>query len=217
MNSYIAFFDLDLTLINGISGKILMQQSYKYGIMTTKHILLGICLSLLYKFNLMEEDKIIDKMVRNLKGISEATIIDLMDNIFEKMFKDIIREKAIPEIAKHKQNNGRTAIISASLPYVCDPIKDILEIDDVICSQLEVEKGLFTGKSIDGFCFGENKYNKARRYCDEHNFSFSEAFFYSDSITDLPLLQKVGNPVCICPDDKLRKIAGKNGWPINDW
>jgi len=217
MKKYVAFFDLDLTLISGISGKILMQQAYKNKILSTGNILQGVVFSFLHKFNLMNPDRIMDKMVSNLKGIPEDTIKDLINNIFDSFFKDILRGKAINEIKQHINNNGKTVILSASLPYICDPLKEILRMDDVICSSLEVENGLLTGNPNGNFCYGEEKYLRAIQYCEENNFSFTEAYFYSDSISDLPLLQVVGNPMCVCPDDGLRQIANKSGWTICEW
>ena len=217
MKKYVAFFDLDLTLISGISGKILMQQAYKNKILSSGHILQGVIFSFLHKFNLMNPDRIMDKMVSNLKGIPEDTIKELINKIFDKHFKDILREKAIIEINKHISNQGKTVILSASLPYICDPLKEILKMDDVICSSLEVKNGLLTGKPNGNFCYGEEKYLRAIQYCEENDFSFTDAYFYSDSISDLPLLQVVGNPMCVCPDDSLRQIAKKSRWTICEW
>ena len=217
MKKYIAFFDLDKTLISGVSGKILMQQAYKSGIMSTNHILQGFAFSILNKFNLMNPDKIMIKMVKNMEGIRESAIIELVNNIFDNHFKNSIRDKAFEEINKHKIKNGKTVILSASLPYICEPLKEILEMDDIICSSLEVENGLLTGKPNGNFCFGKEKYFRAIQYCEEHSFSFTNAYFYSDSVSDLPLLQVVGNPMCVCPDASLRQIAEKSGWTICDW
>ena len=217
MKKYVAFFDLDLTLISGISGKILMQQAYKNKILSTGNILQGIVFSFLHKFSLMNPDRIMDKMVSNLKGIPEAKIKELINKIFDSFFVNILREKAINEIKQHINNNGKTVILSASLPYICDPLKKILKMDDVVCSSLEVENGLLTGNPNGIFCYGKEKYLRAIQYCEENNFSFTDAYFYSDSISDLPLLQVVGNPMCVCPDDGLRQIANKSGWTICDW
>ena len=217
MKKYVAFFDLDLTLISGVSGKILMKEAYKNGIMSSNHIFQGIVFSFLHKFNLMNPDRIMEKMVSNMKGISESTIKKLINKIFDNQFKSSIREKSVEEIKQHKNNHGKTVILSASMPYICEPLKEILKMDDVICSSLEVENGKFTGKPKGNFCYGEEKYLRAIKYCEEHNFSFMDAYFYSDSISDLPLLQVVGNPMCVCPDDSLRKIANKCGWTICDW
>jgi len=217
MKKYVAFFDLDLTLISKVSGKILMQQAYKNGILSTNHIFQGIAFSILHKFNLMNPDRIMEKMVNNLKGLSESTIKKLVNKIFDNQFKSSIRKKSFDEIKQHKSNHGKTVILSASLPYICEPLKEILEMDDIICSSLEVKDGYFTGKPNGGFCYGQEKYYRAIQYCEENNFSFTDAYFYSDSISDLPLLQVVGNPMCVCPDASLRQIAERSSWTICDW
>jgi HAD superfamily hydrolase (TIGR01490 family) len=217
MKEYVAFFDLDHTLISEVSGKILMQQAYKNGILSSNYIFQGIIFSILHKFDLINPDRIMDKMVNNLKGISESTIKELINKIFDNHFKRVVKEKAKTEIKQHKNNQGKTVILSASLPYICKPLKEILEMDDIICSSLEVQNGIFTGKPIGNFCYGKEKYLRAIQYCEEFNFSLTEAYFYTDSISDLPLLQVVGNPICVCPDSTLRQIAVKSNWIIYEW
>lgn len=214
MKKYVAFFDLDRTLISGVSGKILMQQAYKNGIISTGNLLQGIGFSFLYKFSFMSPDRIIVKMVKNLKGISESIIKDLSNKIFDDYIKNSIREKVASEIKIHKNNYGKTVILSASLDCLCKPVADYLKIDDIICSKLQINNGHFTGNPNGKYCYGEEKYLKAIQYCQECNYSLSEAYFYSDSISDLPLLQVVGNPMCVCPDASLRQIAKKSGWTI---
>ncbi|MFC2088249.1 HAD family hydrolase [Calditrichota bacterium] len=214
---YIAFFDLDKTLLDGISGKILIHNAYKYGILKSHYILQGFYLSLLHKFGFMNPDRIIVKMVNCLKGVSESSLVNLINKIFNEEIKTLIRDKAVTEIKDHHSNNGHTVILSASLFQLCEPIKDFLKMDDLICSELEISNGLFTGKSNSKYCYGPVKLKRAIEYCKKYNFSIDQAYFYSDSISDLPLLKAVGHPMCVSPDNKLLQIAQMKKWTICDW
>jgi HAD superfamily phosphoserine phosphatase-like hydrolase len=108
-------------------------------------------------------------------------------------------------------------ILSSALKPICIEIAKILDIDDIICSDLEVKDGYLTGRPIGRLCFGEEKMIRLKEYCERNNAQASEAWYYGDSITDLPALSIVGNPVCVNPDNKLRMVAGKRGWRILHW
>ncbi len=87
----------------------------------------------------------------------------------------------------------------------------------MICTEIEVINGYFSGLPKGKYCYKEEKLFQAKNYCEKHGFSLSEAYFYSDSTEDLPLLEKVGNPVCVSPEPALAKIAHKNNWRISNW
>jgi phosphoserine phosphatase len=90
-------------------------------------------------------------------------------------------------------------------------------MDGVICTELEVRKGLLTGKPVGKYCFRDEKLLRLKEYCEERNYPLGNVAYYADSIDDLPALEVVGHPVCIAPDKKLTKIAQQRGWQIHDW
>jgi len=105
----------------------------------------------------------------------------------------------------------------SALTSVCQEMANNLNIDDIICSELEVYNGKMTGRPVGHLCFGEEKAVRLKEYCEKHNSSRSEAWYYGDSISDLPALNAVGNAVCINPDKKLKKTALKRDWKILYW
>ena len=92
-----------------------------------------------------------------------------------------------------------------------------LNIDDIICSELEVYNGIMTGRPVGHLCFGEEKAVRLKEYCEKNNSFRSEAWYYGDSISDLPALEAVGKAVCINPDKKLKKTAVERDWKILYW
>lgn len=217
MNKYVAFFDIDKTVISATSGKVMAIHGYRAGFLSNQNMAEGILLSLLYRFKLMKSESIIKLMAKWLKGISEKEIIDFSSQLFDEYVKDTIREKARLEIDYHNTHGGVTVILSATTPYLCELIKQELKMGDFICSELEVIDGCYSGFPIGNYCYGKEKLVQATRYCKKHGFDLTEAYYYGDSASDIPLLEVVGHPMCVTPDKKLKKVAKQRGWAIYHW
>lgn len=215
--TYAAFFDLDGTLLNVNSGEVLVNLAYKNGFMKKKDLLQAFYLAFLYKFKLKETSKIIEQMPRWLAGLSEKEITEFTNRMFKDVLKETIRPKMYEELQRHKQQNAKVVILSAAFNYVCNPVAKHLQMDDIICSNLEVKNGLFTGNSLGPLCFDNEKLIRLKTYCKQNNFSFENAYYYADSKADLAVLKIVGNPNCINPDKYLIKVAKENNWPIHIW
>lgn len=215
--SYAAFFDLDGTLLNVNSGEVLVHMAYKNGHMKKKDLLQAFYLAFLYKFQLRETSKIIKKMPKWLAGLSEQKIAEFTHKMFDDILIHAIRPQMYKEIEKHQQQNARIIILSAAFNYVCEPVAKHLNIDDIICSHLEVVDGIFTGNTVGALCFDSEKLARITDYCTKKNFRLEEAVYYGDSIADATVLDAVGFPQCISPDRKLTRLARKKNWPVYNW
>lgn len=211
---YIAFFDLDRTIISQNSGSVLILHAYKKGLISRRYVIWGIYLSLLYRFGLKDPVIIIRTITKWLKGVTEASLIDLSEEIFESSLKKTIRPEIENKINFHKSNGALVVILSSSLYPVCKAAARHLKMDGIICSRLEIHNGIYTGHPDGSFCFDEEKVIRITEYCENNNTTPDEAWYYGDSIADLPALRLVGNPVCINPDKKLLKTATDIGWKI---
>jgi HAD superfamily phosphoserine phosphatase-like hydrolase len=110
------------------------------------------------------------------------------------------------------------AIVTAASPYAARPLARILRIDHVVSTVLEVdERGYFTGRPEWPLCIGDGKVTRAQKLADEVGFRLEDAIFYTDSVQDLPLVERVGEAVCVNPDPRLRRIAKKRGYRIEKW
>jgi HAD superfamily hydrolase (TIGR01490 family) len=121
-------------------------------------------------------------------------------------------------VARHRDAGDLVAIVTGATPYVARPLGRELGIDHVVSSELEVDaRGVFTGKPIDPLCYAEGKVTRAEKLAQEHGFELSKAVFYTDSLTDLPLLERVGEPIAVNPDPRLKRVAKRRGWRIEAW
>jgi HAD superfamily hydrolase (TIGR01490 family) len=215
--SYIAFFDLDRTIIKANSGSILVRQAYKMGNLSIKTLVSAIYQSYLYKFNLRDTDKIILKMGSWLKGFPLDTLTDLSDFIVNRFLLNAIHPEIREEIRFHKEHNAKVVLLSSAISSICVPVALHLEMDSVICTEMEAINGILTGYPVGNYCFEEEKVVRLIEFCKKHNVNPLNSWYYGDSIADLPVLYSVGNPVCINPDKKLTKAALKRGWKIHNW
>jgi putative phosphoserine phosphatase / 1-acylglycerol-3-phosphate O-acyltransferase len=214
---YIAFFDVDGTLIHGNSGKFLVRTAYRKGLISTGNFVHALYLSLLYRFHLRKPVKIMAGMAGWLNGLSEDTVRQLSDEVFQSSISPSIRPEVYAEVQHHKDQNARIVILSSAVQFVCFPLAKHLGIDDVICSELEVKEGMFTGRFAADLCYGAEKVNRLKAYCKKMNSSPGMAYYYGDSFSDFQALDSVGFPVCINPDKKLVKAATRKNWIIHTW
>lgn len=134
----------------------------------------------------------------------------LADHILTKAFPDAIRR-----VRKHRELGHRTVLITGALNIVVDPLKPLF--DDIICAEMSVEDGRYTGELLSVPPTGEVRAQALRDYADQHDFDLAESVAYADSASDLPLLDAVGFPVAVNPETRLASLAIKRGWLTEYW
>ena len=139
-------------------------------------------------------------------------LLELRKQFIEVKIKPIITEPG-REIINQAIEDGKTVIIAtATNDFVTRPIADLFNVRTLIATEFEVINQKFTGKVLNTPCFREGKVSKVKKWVDDNNFDLSKASFYSDSFNDLPLLEKVKNPVIVDGDDKLLEIGKNRNW-----
>jgi phosphoserine phosphatase len=116
----------------------------------------------------------------------------------------------------HRRAGRDLIIISSSGTDIVEPIGERLGVDIAIGTQVGVEDGKYTGEII-FYAYGEGKAEAMRALAAERGYDLAESFAYSDSITDVPMLDLVGHPFAVNPDTDLRRLAQERGWPIRDF
>lgn len=214
---YIVFFDLDRTLIAANSGTALVRLAYNKGLMSLSDLIRAIYLSVLYRLNLKDTLKIIDDIVAWTAGLPEKVILELSSEVTENILIPSIRSEVRSELKNHREKNAKIVILSSALRPICLDVANYLGMDDIICSDLEVVQGYYTGLPLGHLCFGEEKATRLKEYCEKYNTKTVDAWYYGDSGADIPALSIVGHPICVNPDKKLKKIAMQKGWKIYQW
>jgi HAD superfamily hydrolase (TIGR01490 family) len=215
--SYIAFFDLDLTLTKAISGRALAQRAFKNGLMNGSDIATALYLTIAYRLGCADPIKIMGRMLGWVKGLEEQKLTDLCCEVLGEVLVPSIYSEVNNELEMHKSQNAKTVILSSSLIQICQGMADHLKMDDIVCSKLEVRDGYMTGRPEGSLCYGHEKLVRLKEYCEKYNNKTENAWYYGDSISDLPALEVVGHPVCINPDRQLRKKATEKDWKIFLW
>jgi HAD superfamily hydrolase (TIGR01490 family) len=212
--SYIAAFDLDKTILSVNSSRIVVRKSREMGFMTSRELRQAIYYSIVYKFDLKDANEIVLAMMQWLTGLKEEEVNALSREKVIPVLLKSIRPEIRDEINIHRENNGRVILLSSALPYLCTPVADHLQMDDVVCSLMEVSKGRFTGKASRKLVFGKEKAVRMKEYCASNGFPLDTAWYYGDAFTDRFVMQSVGNPVAVKPEIKLRWMAKRRGWKI---
>jgi HAD superfamily hydrolase (TIGR01490 family) len=121
-------------------------------------------------------------------------------------------------VEEHRARGDVVAIVTGATPYMTRPLARHLGIDHIVTSELELDPdGRFTGRLVEPLCYGDGKLARARELAARLAFRLEDATFYSDSFTDLPLLEAVRTPVIVNPDPRLGRVARRRGWRVERW
>lgn len=214
---YIAFFDLDRTLAGMNSGHAMIRTAYDEGLMGKRDMLRAIIQTALYKIKITGTEDMISAMGRWIRGNETSLIRNLAEESVKRYLILSVFREAMDEIDRHRKKQAAIVLLSSAIEEICTPFAGASGIDAVIASKMQCINGIYTGEPSGKYCYGEEKREQISRYCSENGFDQKEAYYYADSISDLPALETVGNPVCVNPDRKLAAIAGKRGWKTLYW
>jgi HAD superfamily hydrolase (TIGR01490 family) len=214
-----AFFDLDKTVVSKSSSLALTRPFYRAGLVTRSQLLKGAYAQLVYLM-LGADQRRMDRakagMLAVTTGWDKQEIEDLVREVLEEVIDPYIYQEALDLISLHKALGRKVFIVSSSPEEVVKPLAERLGVDEIIGTRAETKDGKYTGV-LEFYCYGEDKADRIREIAEQENLDLSESFAYSDSITDRPMLEAVGNPVAVNPDRELRRLAEQRGWRIRDF
>ncbi|TXH32536.1 MAG: HAD family hydrolase, partial [Actinobacteria bacterium] len=125
----------------------------------------------------------------------------------------IVYQEAIKLIAEHHEAGRDVIIISSSGTEIVEPIGARLGVDKAIGTQMVIEDGKYTGEIL-FYAYGPGKADAMRQLAEDEGYDLSASYAYSDSYTDLPMLEVVGHPFAVNPDEQLRRVARERVWPV---
>jgi HAD superfamily hydrolase (TIGR01490 family) len=209
-----AFFDVDHTILARASGTLYVKYLHQMGLASRWDIVKSLYWLILYKVNLIDMLRVTNQAMKTVEGWPEARLVETCDQWFEVMVKQWVYPEAVELIRKHERQGHEVAILTAATVYLGRPLSGHLGLKNAICTRLEVKGETLTGRVVEPMCYGAGKIYWAKRFCEEKGVDLSGSYFYTDSITDLDLLERVGHQVVVNPDPLLRREAVKRGWPI---
>lgn len=209
-----AFFDLDRTLIEGFSAKDFVQERLFSGQMSRKEIISQFFGLIIYAIGNRNFAGLAAIGARGVAGISEEELMTFGDKVYSKHLANAIYPEARALVEAHKAKGHTVAIVSAATPYQVEPVARELGIEHVMCTRMEVQDGIFTGRIVDPPVWGDGKAIVARELIEQFELDPELSFFYTDSHEDLPLLELVGKPRPLNPDEALLELAKDRGWPV---
>jgi HAD superfamily hydrolase (TIGR01490 family) len=212
-----AFFDLDRTLVACNTGRLFVQDLRRRGELSLGRAVRALGWIAKYHFALVDLDTVLGGVAQFLRGRSEAEFAELC----QRWVEDHVLPRLLPEglrrIERHRQEGHLLALLSTTPCYVARPLARTLGLDAVGSTEFEVVKGHLTGALAGPACYGPGKVTWAEALGRQHRLDLGQSWFYTDSYTDLPMLERVGNAVVVNPDPRLKKTARQRGWPVESW
>ena len=205
---------MDKTLIAENSGTLYMKYRYQRGEISGWEVLAGLGAYLKYKAGLLDIAAWTRGMMVEFKGQSERTLTREANRWCREMVVETIYPEAEQLVREHQAAGHVVAIVSGATKFVVRPLAERLGVKHYLYTRLEVEQGRFTGRVIEPVCFEEGKIYWLQQFIDERGVDLAKSWFYTDSITDLPLMDLVGHPVAVNPDPFLFRAARGRGWPV---
>ena len=209
-----AFFDLDKTLIAENSGSLFMKHRYAKGEIGALEVAAGIGTYLQYKLGVLDIHSWTTGMMSQYRGVPEAELEEESAEWFERSVLPMLYPEAAELVREHQQAGHVVAIVSGATRFVVQPLAERLGIEHMVYTRLEVEDGCFTGRVVEPICFEEGKIYWLQQLIEAEQIDLAKSWFYTDSITDRPLLDLVGHPVATNPDPRLYREARRRAWPV---
>jgi HAD superfamily hydrolase (TIGR01490 family) len=211
-----AFFDLDRTLISGSSAYYFGIAAWRQDMIPLGDLLSDAAKAISFKlFGATDErsESVRDRILAAVEGARQEELIALNEAILPQILERI-RPESRSLIDMHHEAGRDCWIVSASPIEMVDPLARALGMEGGIGTRSAVVDGCYTGQLDGPFVYGEGKAEAIARLAEERGYDLQLCYSYSDSASDLPMMEMVGHPVAVNPDGPLATVANQRGWPI---
>ena len=209
-----ALFDIDGTLIARNSAPLYMRHLRRTGQATWGDVAWTVYYVARYKLGLLNLDRALAASMGFVRGREESVIRADAAEWYARVVRPYLYPAMAATVDVHRRAGHVLGLLTSATRYLAEPLAADLGIEHVLVTQLVVEGGRFTGEAVRPVCYGEGKTYWAERFAQERDVDLGRSYFYTDSITDLPVLTRVGEPRVVNPDPRLRREAGRRGWPV---
>ena len=211
-----AFFDLDKTIIARSSTFAFSKEFQASGLISRGAVLRSAYAQFVYLVGGADHDqmeKMRQFMSQLVSGWDVQTVRDIVADTLHNIVEPLVYDEAFNLIEEHHAAGRDVIIVSTSGAEMVEPIGEMLGADHVVATRMEVADGKYTG-NIRFYAYAENKAKAITDLARKRGYDLDGCFAYSDSVTDVSMLEIVGHPFAVNPDKDLRKIARERGWPI---
>ena len=211
-----AFFDLDKTIIAKSSSLAFSKPFQAGGLITRGAMLRSAYAQFVFLVGGADHDqmeKMRQFMSQLVAGWDVATVREIVADTLHNIVDPLVFDEAVSLIEEHKLAGRDVVIVSTSGGDVVGPIGEMLGADRVVASHLQIVDGHYTGE-IDYYAYAEEKARAILALAEECGYDLGGSYAYSDSITDVHMLEVVGHPHAVNPDKELRRVATSRGWPV---
>jgi HAD superfamily hydrolase (TIGR01490 family) len=171
-----------------------------------------------YTLGVLDHERVARIAVAELEGMCETVLAARCDDWFPRYVERHVTDAGRDAVRRHREAGHLCAIVTGTSPYAARPLARLLGIDHVVSTVFELDGDRrFTGRPEMPLCLGAGKVERAERLSRAQGFRLEDAVFYTDSISDLPLLERVDEPVVVNPDPRLERVAARRGWRIERW
>ena len=216
MGQAAAFFDLDKTVIAKSSALAFGRPFYRDGLINRRDVVKAAYAQLSFKIGGADDAQIArirDYMAQLCKGWSVDQVHQIVNETLNEIINPYVYAEAAALIEEHRRAGRDVILVSASGEELVRPIGESLGISDIIATRMAVKDGKYSGE-VEFYAAGPNKLTAVRQLAAERGYHLQDSYAYSDSISDLPLLEAVGHPNAVNPDRALRKAAIERQWPM---
>ncbi len=211
-----AFFDLDKTIIAKSSTLAFSREFQAGGLISRGALLRSAYAQLMFSIGGADHDQM-EKMRQFMSqlcaGWDVATVSEIVTDTLLNIVDPLVFDEAVTLIEEHRLAGRDIVIVSASGAEVVEPIGQLLGADRVIATRMEIVDGKYTG-NIDYYAYAEEKARAIEELAQTRGYDLAASYAYSDSVTDVHMLEVVGHPFAVNPDKELRRIAASRGWPV---
>ncbi len=212
-----AFFDLDKTVIAKSSTLAFGKPFYKAGFLGRRTLMrmgLGQIMYVLFGADEDTLERARDQMLQLTAGWHRAEIEQLVEETLDEVADPLVYAEALFLIDEHKRNGRRVFLVSASPEQIVRPIGRHLGVTEIIATRIKTDSAGFFLPEVERYAMGTGKSDAILELAQREGIDLDGSYAYSDSTTDLPMMEVVGNPVVVNPEKELRKIAEEREWPI---
>jgi HAD superfamily hydrolase (TIGR01490 family) len=212
-----ALFDMDRTLVRIDTATLYVRYQRDKGEATWRDATRVAWWMFQYTLGVIDAERVAEQALMSFRGKEEVWLQRTCEEWYLDYVRPHVAAAGRQAVERHRSAGDVLAIVTGATPYAAGPLARELAIDHVVATRLEIDQGRFTGRVAPPMSYGKGKIVLAEKLAAEQGFTLDEATFYSDSITDLPLLERVKTPIIVNPDRRLRAVARSRGWPIEQW